>query len=1097
MSSSEFITVSGSSVPMNGISWPSGLFGSGVPGHDLCAFLASLNATFGFNLNPHTFQMEWIPCGDANEFHGASGQLPNIGSNFELYIGDFYLRGYVTHADYTSSKDGTIINVNIEDNRKTLQQVKIHTEDLGENVPSGIVSVARAYRKINGLYDIDGSPSDPLVKEYLRILEIGATYSQILSAIDYTYNEGKLSFPVSEFPTKLKLQANIGPDIDNIRWQFNLSSADEVMSRILVDTGFDWYWNMASNQLNLINKKNIFDVTENGILDYVSSFGSASGLNETLQIGFGHDIIQEPTRFRVLGGHQEGVLNSEILSPIDGLDSSELDGRIIFRKAWDQLTIGFYDADGFYRTYIPKERELQLALLGIEQWSYFKKYQNTSTGSYPVGFGLASDAGSIAAQDGSFQSRLDPLMPLAGEATSAGQSGIRIISNRRDAEHNWTLDFYNRVKSHATRHYGRTYIASGVLFNNASGLFRLVDAAWANIENQIQGGTLSASGSVGGLFTEDYEINRSLGPVSPFITDDFRVTAHCVLPANTVYGPLGEDTPASFANWTEDAAPFNPSGDGRHYIPVELTVVGQRVIDPRSDNLYAFERYSEGTLLCQLPINAGPDYGLVNDNIIQNLETLVSVNDRLTGSGVLDIVDPSVVLNVYDELSGVVIPVESRSRYGQSYPTTWVSGTLNSRTHEDVQLDDQFVPWAFSPQGNKTSLDIMTDRAMSRVIGKVINSDTSRYADFTQIGLPLLSFDSFANQQSNSDGLYGAITHGVNELNIGFSNQGFMTRYKIQSYFPKFGKDAPLGERVRGLLNGIINPIDFTFLKLGNQTPPASNNPFIPADAKELPFFTTREERAVRVTITEVNDIFTLSSSNNTGERYRGIDRHGYTKPYRNVSSSDIDQKRGALCIDGFLNIDDSAIYHTDQFELPGGTTIFRYFTGGRPFGNGTIVTVEQASVTTPGTYDVTIFDSNGMDRAILGVPVLNGSVNIGDRTVLSVRGDGDVTPGFNAGGVYIQGTSFGAGVVPAEIISVSNQGTTSATAICQELNSNGSLATGGETYSGVIPLPYRQFATSGDRGFLASAIVPDASTGSGVTTNFIEIVKPAFIRYN
>lgn len=1097
MASSEFITVSGSVVPMNGIVWPSGLFGSGVPSHDLCAFLASLNAGFGFNLTPHTFQMEWIPCGDAGSFHGASGQLPYIGSNFELYVGDFFLRGFITHADYTSSKDGTIVNVTVEDYRKVLQKVKIHTEDLGENVPSGVVSVARAYRKVNGLYDIDGSPSDPLVKEYMRILELGATYTQILSAIDYTYNEGKSSLPVSELPTKTKLQANLGPDLDNLRWQFNLSTMDETMSRILADAGFDWYWNMSAGQINLINKKNIFNVTENRILDYVSSFGSVSGLNETQQIGFGQDIVPDPTRFRLLGGHQQGIINSELLSPIDGLDTSALDGKVVFKKAWDQLTIGFYDADGFYRTYIPGEKELQLSLAGIEQWSYFKKYQSAATGSYPPGFGLASDAGSVAAQDGSFQSRLDPLMPLAGEATSAGQSGIRIISNRRDAEHNWTLDFYGRIKNHATRHYGRTYIASGIMFTNASGLFRPIEAAWANVENQIHGGTLSPSGSTSGQFVEDYEINRRLGPVSPFITDDFRIAAHCVLPANTVYGPLGDEVPASFANWTEDAAPFNPSGDGRHYIPVQIAVVGQRVIDPRSDDLYSFERYPEGTLLCQLPNNAGPDYGLTTETTIRNLETLISIRDRLGGSGLLDIVDPSIVLNVYAELSGVAIPVESRTRYGQGYPTTWVSGVLNNRVHEEVQLDDQFVPWAFSPQGNKTSLDIMTDRAMARVIGKVVNSDTARYADFTQVGLPLLSFDSFANQQANTDGLYGGITHGVSELNLGFSIEGFNTRYKIQSYFPKFGKEAPLGERVRGVLNGIINPIDFTFLKLGNQNPPPPSNPFITAEPKDVPIFSNREERAVRVTITEVNDIFTLTSANTTGERYRGIDRHGYTKPYRNVGSSDLDQKRGALCVDGFLNVGDSAIYHTDQFELPGGTTIFRYFTGGRPFGNGTIVTVEQASVDVPGTYDVTIFDTNNAGRAVLSVPVLNGSVNIGDRTVLTVRGDGDVTPGYNAGGLYIQGTSFGAGVTPVEIISVANQGTATATATCQELNSNGALSTGGATFSGVIVIPYRQFATSGDRGFLASANVPDATTGSGVTVNFVEIVKPAFIRYN
>jgi len=1113
------VVVSGVGVPLNGIAWPSGQFNSNAPGSQLCAFLSSVNATFGFNVTPHSFQTEWIPCGDSCAFHGASGQLPNIGHPLELFVGDFFFRGRVTHADYTTTTGGTVVGITVEDDRRQLRRVKIHTEDLGEDAPSGVVSIARAYRIVNGLNDLNGDPNDPNIREYRRILQFGGTYNQLLTAIQLHFNQGKCSIAVTELPTAEQLESNIGGTIDALRFQFNLTTLDEAITRILQDTGYDWYWNMDAQRLNLINKKVAFDLSENDILDLVSQFGSASGLNETKQLGFGQDVVPDPTRFRVLGGHQEGFINSHLLSPIDGLDTFGLDGHvnkdvkssginIVFTPAWSRLTIGFYDADGFYRTYIPTEKELQLALAGIEQWTYFKIYQTDLTTANPPGFALPVDAGSIAAQHPTFQSRLDPVMPLAAFGTGNEASGIRIISNRRDQEQNWVLSFYSRISDHASRHYGRSYVAEGLLFNEASGLFRLVDAAWANVENQVQGYGLSTSGvviSVGsGVYLEDYEINRALGPISPFVTDDFRVRAYCRLPASTVYGPQGDSNPAGFGNWTEDAPPFNPTGSGDHYIPVQLTLVGNRVEDPRSDELYSFEDYPEGTIWCQLPINAGPSGGLRVDPIIRQLSTLVTTNTKLAGSGLTDIINPAIVLNVYDSLSGVAIPVEARSRYGQTYPGQWVLGDLHYERDEDVQLDDQFVPWAYSPEGNQTSLQIMTDRAIRRVQGKIVPRSSSRYADFQQVGLPLLSFDAFAEQGIGPSGRYGEISHGVSELNISFGIEGFGTRYKIQSYFPKFGREAPLGERVRAQLNGVINPIDFTDLSLLNPLPGNPPDPLLPGDSFLPPIFFDREKRAVRVTITDVTNVFTLGSNPATQEeeRYRGLDQNSYYKPPFGFSSSNPDFAKGAICIDGFLNVGDEALYHTDEFELPGGNRVLRYFTQGRPFGNGTIVQIQNVNANDLSAYDVTIVDPTtlstlGVERAILGVQVLNGSVSIGDRTTLAAQGDAPIAPGASNGTIYVAGTvQDSAGVTPVEIVEVSLATTVNARATCRILNNNGVVVTSGTLYSDVVPIPYPQFATSGDRGFLTRATVPSGTLGATAQVNFIQIVKPAFIRY-
>jgi len=1109
---SDGIVVSGVGVPLNGIEWPSGQFDQGQAGSALCAFLSSLNASFGFNLTPHTFNTEWVPCGEACEFHGASGQLPPIGHPLEVFVGDFFFRGIITHADYTSSINGTVVKVTVEDERRTLRRVKVHTEDLGEDVPSGVISVARAFRKINGLTDVMGDPSDPLIREYERILQFGCTYSQVLEAIDLAFNEGRSAIPISILPTVAQVEQNINGTVDAIRFQFNLSPLDETLSRVLQDTGYDWYWGMDNQRVNIINKKVPFELEESDILDVVSEFGSASGLNETRQIGFGQDIVPDPTRFRVLGGHQEGVINSNILSPIDGLDTSALDGDVTFTKIWDQLSIGFFDADGFYRTYIPTEKELQFALAGIETWSYFKKYQTTDPSDDPPGFGLTGDAGSTAAQHPTFQSRLDPIMPLAALATGNEGSGLRVISNRRDEDHNWTLAFFNRIRNHASRHYGRSYVAEGVLFNEASGFYRLVNSAWANVENQVQGFSLSASGTVStsGIFVEDYEINRDLGPISPFVANDFRVSAHCVLPADTVYGPQGDDVPASFGGWTEDAPPFNPTGDGSHYIPVTLTVVGQRIINPRSDDLYSFEAFPEGTLWCQLPINAGPESGIEVDNTISNLATLLTTNTKLNGSGLLDILNPAQVLNVYDSLTGVAIPVQARSRYGQSYPSQWVLGNLHFERDEDVQLDDQFVPWAFSPDGNQTSLQVMTERAVRRIEGKIVPKSFSRYGDFQQVGLPLLSFDAFADQGIGPSGEYGEISHGVSEVNINFGQTGFSTRYKIQSYFPQFGREAPLGERVRAILNGIINPIDFTDLELLNQNPPEppappTSDPFIPP-----PFF-DGEERAVRVTIVEVNNVFTLSSTagDEEDERYRGRDQNRYIKPPRNLGGfggSQQDFSDGAICIDGFLNLGDEALYHTDDFELPGRNVIQRYFTQGRAFANGTIVEVERTNADDPTLYDVTIVDPSaaaaGIERAIFGLEVLNGSVQVGDKTTIVTQGDGPVSPGASNGTIFLNGTiQDAAGVTAVEIVAVtSNVGEATARVQCRELglNADGTFSiASGDLFSNVVPIPFPEFAASGDRGFLStSTSVPSGGFGKTGVVTFVEIVRPAKRRF-
>ena len=117
--------------------------------------------------------------------------------------------------------------------------------------------------------------------------------------------------------------------------------------------------------------------------------------------------------------------------------------------------------------------------------------------------------------------------------------------------------------------------------------------------------------------------------------------------------------------------------------------------------------------------------------------------------------------------------------------------------------------------------------------------------------------------------------------------------------------------------------------------------------------------------------------------------------------------------------------------------------------------------------------------------------------------GNSPVVPGEAGGQLYINGTvTTGAGVVPVEIISVANQGQKNALALCRGItldtnfSSTGGMTPSGDYYFNVLPLPYPQFACSGERGFLSTISVPSGGFGKTQTINVVEIVTPAFRRF-
>ena len=1096
------------------ITFPSGQIPAGAPGRDLEAALIQINATFGFNTTPHTFNTTWVPTrDDPKAFHGASGQAPAPGSIIGFTVGEFLASGEITHSEYSANSQGSIIQVNIRDNRRCLDAIKLITEDLGNNPGSGSVSVARGVRITKGFTDIDGNVSEPLFREYRKVLEQGCTYPQILDAIQLAIDEGEVLFDLDKIPSKTDLEANLGGDASAIRFNFDGTPLTEALTRILEATAYDWYWSMSEQKVRLVNRKVAFDLREDELLSIVADLGSASGLEQTVSLQYGDDLVTQPRRVRLLGAHQEGWLNSPLLGGIDGVPAPE--SGVVFQPAWPNFSVQFTDAVGILRGYKPSDLELQAALKGIEHWTYFKKYQTNAANISLTspGFGQPIDAGSIAAQHPDFESRYDPAQPIA--ALGGNESGqIRLINNRRDANQNWVLNFYNRVRDHAARFFGRAYIASGILANAASGAFKLANAAWGNIENQVEGQSILVEGS-SGLFVNNYEINRDLSPLSPFKGTDDKISAYCVLPSGTVYGPEGEDAPAGFGQWTEDYNIGNTPADsgrrvrtGEHYIPITLTEVGQLTIDPR-DPLRAFEEYPEGTLLAEIPIIAGT--GLSENFTFRNLVTLAEDALESTGSGITDFVDPGILIDPYTALGGIAIPVEFTERYGMSFPQTWVSGELATPCDSEVVvIDDQFGPWNFPPQGRTTSVQLMEDRAFRRLQGLIAPAANSQFSAIELVGLPKISFDSFSNSSPDASGVIGVRNHGITEVNFTLGTAGIRSNYRIASFFAEFGKDAPLGERQRSILNGIITPIDFDLaspLAPGTRSRPRPQPPSIIGAPRG------KGETIRKATIDEVNFALTFSNTPDAGtqERYRGVTAQDYTVPAKSPGSSDPNfetgvGRGGAVCVDGFLNIGDEALYHVNELRLPGqGREIQRYWTGGRPFSNGTVVFVSGVG-TSSNTFDVALSDTDPV-RRLVNVPLLNGAVSLGNLTTL-VSQASNTTPRIlerpgatlETPGVFLN--PGGNSSTPVQVTSITDVGTSGAIATVQGLTDNGDLDQSATPESDVTPFPNPEFIIVGDKGILMTAEVLDTTPttpGDGSTTigSFFVSNRQNFLRFS
>ena len=1029
---------------------------SGQWGTNLDAYLLSVGASFGFNLTPHKFSLQYVP----SKFNGASGELPEIGkyTSFEVRQGScsqgFLIAGNVVHSDYQNSSAGTAVRIEIEDRRLEVLDLKIATEDLGDNVPSNVVSVGEMYRETVGFSNTNSAASDARVKEYRNISELGATYQQIYEAIDWANRNGAITFDVTKLPHPNVLAANTLGNREPIRWKFSAIPLAQVISTVLSDTSYDWYWGMKDDSVKVVNRKVTFDVNEDDL--------SIQQLSpDSVNFRFGTDKVPSPSKVTVLGAHQEGFVNSDLLSPIDGMDSPA--GSIVFTPAWTGIKISFIDAYGAYRSYFPTEMELQMALKSIEHWTYYKQNQSTVWSD-------GTDEGVEATTHPTFQSRLDPNGTVAEFWNNPSQD-LRLVVNRVDANHNWVLEWYSRVQNHASSHYGRSYALESFSFDNDEGEYKVLDAAWCNLENQKSSNR----------FNENYEIDSEYAPIAPFVTQDFKVRAHCVLPSTTVYGIDGYQPPASFADWNEDV-----EGDLSHYIPINLKRVGQKVINPRADT-NAFEDYPEGTIIAQLPILAGTR--TVEEPNLATVAALFTQGAMTNQNTVADALNPYTLVEALATLTGVAIPVQARPRYGQAYPQAWTSGT-GSGTRDTVIVNDTFAPWSYFPINTSTSIDVMNGRVHDFMNAKVVAVEESRFAEINKIDWPIVSFDSYANQNSVS-GVYGRRDHGVTEISVSVNNGIPNTKYGIKSFFAEFGKEAPLGERNYGILEGIIHPIDFTEFGASHQgraapdVQPIGDKPTLPP----APPISVRKE-TYAVTITTVLN----RGSATEPERYYSQTKDSVAKPGGVVDTSD---SLDLICRDGFFNVGDHGLYIV---EYKNNGQRRRYYTGGTDLTSGagmahvTAINANNVDVQYRG-FSLTSVSTIGKDPSDCvvneqGTIVTDGTMKPDNEgNITGLRPDSDVPDG-----VYFQpssGTAAAGDATPVILTQISSFGTSGAKANVQGVVPSGTpsdldFVGSGNFTNNVRIIPVPAFAQSGDIGILAS----------NAGTNFVFINRQAYARF-
>ena len=899
-----YISVSGQpSVEELRIPFPSGDFGI-----FLDAELAELQASFGFNQNAHRFDLQYIPNIPDGQNIGVDLPLPNVGSGVEFSIGNFYIKGRIKHADYAKSTRGKILSVSVEDLRTDLAEVYIDTYGLyanGDAPGTNIVDVRYwfATQQLTSVGSVSQSELDTIEQN-------GASYRQIYNAIDYFQNQvGTITNVLETLPLPAVIEEQLPLDQSAYRWRFRGQNLLNAIARVFNDIAYDFYYNMQDDQINVINRKFGVQIDEEDI-------PIPGDTNPTISTKYGQDEGERASNVRVFGGEMEGLAGSSQnpgsseasipstdLTPTNGYYGSLSVGTydlgiaglnsFSFIPGW-AATLKYFGQDGFLNEYEPTDRELAAALKGIEYWA--------------LEIGLDNRIGDVSVQTGTGATTVQE---------SVTGSGIGLIPNRRQEGRSWIVEWYNRVRTHAQNNFGRTYI-----LDPTSDLYAQIDefdvpaAAWCNLENQTDEGS----------FVDGYKISEEFRWLAPFWdADNNKLRAFGTFDIRTKWGVDGEQTPARFTEWNE--------GEEYAVVPIEARKFDTSRQRFQEDFLTAIEENQKGVVI-RLPAIAWDWEKLADDEDLLTIDRL-SPFSKLAESNTttIDVPNPYRIVKPYDEIFNIVFPITVRKRYGTGFPEIWASGT---GPRLELVTRDDFVPWEFQPRGQLDSVELMNDSARSVLNGRVVERSAVTFAEANKVGLPVIAFDQYANQQLNSQG-YGIVSHGITSLTVTKNTNWWTTKYNVKSHFPQPIKAIPIQE-------GIEEDFNFAIKRLEEDI--RRRVPIIPFDPPDLQLPTDdgrasiKSDSGIEHVIERNVTIVQVFGRGTTNEYYLGEDERGVRWPRALDGSFGSEGLQQATGIDGFFQVGMQAVY---RLEKQWDGSVQHYFKGGIPLSETRVVQLLEA----------------------------------------------------------------------------------------------------------------------------------------------------------
>jgi hypothetical protein len=1054
---SVYITVSGRPAhEEQRVDFPSGVFGIPVRAH-----LSALNATFGFNTSPHKFELEYIPEDFNNEI------IPPIGSGVEFTIGDnFYIRGKIIHADFQKSARGNIISVGIEDIRQDLRDIYIDTFGLfgtNDSPANNVIDVRYWYMKN---FAERGFGRARVVKDLQLLDEHGASYRQIYDAVKYFENNlGTITNILSKLPTPEIIESQLPFDPDGYRWQFRSQPLLDALVKLLGDVSYDFYWNMQDQKINVINRKFAVDINRDNI-------PVADDTAEITTLRYGKDEAEEPTSVRILGSQMEGLIGTGqnmirsgaygILAGSGGYDLGIDPFKFtlktvdipnispgpaawlpVFIPGWRGAQVKYFGPDGSERIDYPTDRELIAALKGIEYWAMEKNLDNRISSST-----LQPSIGTTNAQQ---------------QFTSS--AGLGFIDNRGQEGRSWVIEWYNRIRNFAQNHFARTYILhEDTSLHQELDKFEIIDAAWCNIENQKQGG----------IFEDNYKIDRAFRYLAPFWDHDnnkmrpFAVFAIGTRFKNGIkeiftpkWGNDGKGVPAQFAEYNESQQ--------YQYVPIEMRK-WEQAEDAFQEEFLEFIVKREKGLMLRLPNVCWQFYDNdVKDSRLKNFPVLNAFGEAYRGRTQADIIgDPESYGFPFRYLTDIAIPVRTFRRYGYDWPSTWASGI---GTSFELEIREDLAPWKYEPRGTKVSYILMGEEARSALSSRVAFRDIVTFAEIQKLGLPVISFDGFANQNLTNQG-YGTISHGVTNLNITKSLDWWQTKYSIKTHFPQFIKVKPVKE---------VTEEDFRFVikRLEDRIPLPPISKFVPPPIFEPETEDNRRSwvKSQRYTLTIPVTITRIIDREFGDEGYVGQDDNGNIWPaaFRtglNLSKeSFFFQNRKAKATDGFLQVGMKALYHYEDLE---DGSFVHYFTGGVSLAAGRVIEllesprlVEEVWRANIRTLPETVLDIEGNPVTIdpfgiYNVPFLNQqavdtTLTNGDKMFMGGTGndntlvpESDIGSGEDKDKLYLINNNVPSNVNPAYVVIRPSQTTGLGGSVQTISSAGGQTISDGQTIDGV-----------------------------------------------